>query len=266
MVEARLVSDSDRDDGQTAEQTIQSDIVYDAVLVPDPSRQSDTPPNGASRPWWKRHQRIILVGIIALALGIGLSIPAPSLDEVEPSLLPPEEETRMPTLQIPPLINGTSNVTYLGPFFESNCSDRCWPFVEMDGDTAVVAPLVIHPHTGQPLLEPEWSQQMHILHREPGGSFKSIQQIDVDYQPLSIKIFGDAMAVGAPWEAVETGAVYIYERDASGLWNLRQHIIPDDNREDAEFGMFMHPLTFWCLQLFCLCLSLLWLHYYRFLC
>ena len=106
----------------------------------------------------------------------------------------------------------------------------------MDGDTAVVAPLVINPHSGRPLDAPDMSQQIHLLHKTLGGELVTVQQIDVDYQPRSMTIFADTMIVGSPWESLETGAAYVYNRNISGLWHQTQCIVPDDNQIDAEFG------------------------------
>ena len=91
-----------------------------------------------------------------------------------------------------------------------------------------MVPLLINPHSGKPLDSANWSQQIHIFNKTVSGNFEAIQILDVDYQPGFTAIYDDVMVVGSNWEMLETGAVYAYERNSSGLWNLVQRIVPDD--------------------------------------
>ena len=99
-----------------------------------------------------------------------------------------------------------------------------------------MAPLLINPNTGEALDSPDLFQQIHILNKTANGTFETIQVLDVDYQPGHMKLFEDTLAIGANWETLETGAVYMYERNTSGLWNQVQRIVANDSRTDAEFG------------------------------
>mmetsp|Transcript_18558 Transcript_18558/g.32645 ORF Transcript_18558/g.32645 Transcript_18558/m.32645 type:complete len:1114 (+) Transcript_18558:41-3382(+) len=269
-VEARLVNDSERDDSDSERDEQPRQSVYNAILVQDPSLQPGLP---VSR--WQTHQRAIFISIgtiIILIVGslvaIGLivlrrSSPEPSVTvpispiptspptlplppaspDLSPKPTPSPIPTLPPTLPPPPPIDGISNVTPLGNFSalanfaEADCGDSCAPFVvAIDGGTAVVAPLLVKPSSGRPLDAPVWKQRIHILNKTMNGGFGIVQQIDVDFQPGSIAIFGDVMVVGSNWETLETGAAYIYERNSLGLWDQMQRIVPADSRQDAEFG------------------------------
>ena len=200
--------------------------VYDATLI---------------IPWWKQKKIVLCLGFLifmagAVVVGVlfGRPPPAPTNNGGETYVSSTDPtQTSVPTssptpLPPPPLIDGISNVTHLRDFVESDCVDRCWPFIEISGSTAVVVPLLINPHSGKPLDSANWSQQIHIFNKTVGGNFEAIQILDVDYQPGFTAIYDDVMVVGSNWEMLETGAVYAYERNSSGLWNLVQRIVPDD--------------------------------------
>ncbi|KAL9188109.1 hypothetical protein ACHAXT_006487 [Thalassiosira profunda] len=236
-VEARRVDDAEDDRfgaaGGGRERSERS--IYEATFVPSPT-------------WWQRHQRtlfvaagIVMILVVGAVIAIGIVVsrpddvpPSSGVDDPAPTTTPSPQPT--PTIPPPPPVEGISLIQYLGSFFETDCGDKCWPYVHVSGNTAVVAPLLVKPRTGDPLKDVDWDRQIHILNKTAAGPFETVQRADVEYQPGHMSIFEDSMAVGANWETQQTGAVYVYQRNSTGLWHRVQRIVAPDSAVDAEFG------------------------------
>lgn len=61
----------------------------------------------------------------------------------------------------------------------------------------------------------------------------------MDYFGKSVAVDGDTALIGAPGDddlATDSGAAYIYVRDAAGAWSLQQKITVGESLEDDRFG------------------------------
>jgi hypothetical protein len=73
-----------------------------------------------------------------------------------------------------------------------------------------------------------WALQAHLIGDQPAptGSFLGLS--------MSLSSNGNILAVGAPNENIDRGAVYVYTRNSHGAWSLTQSISP--NIPGAQFG------------------------------
>ena len=91
----------------------------------------------------------------------------------------------------------------------------------------------------------------YILEKDANGNWIEVQKLvasDLDVQDIfgaAVCIQGNVAAISALWEdededglnrTVSAGSVYIFERDAGGIWNEVQKIVPSDRGISDYFG------------------------------
>ncbi|MBN4071278.1 FG-GAP repeat protein, partial [Crocinitomix catalasitica] len=92
----------------------------------------------------------------------------------------------------------------------------------------------------------------YILERDGSGVWNQVQKIVASDRQVEdrlgwgLSISGDYLAIGAPLEdhdetggspLSEAGSVYIFERNAAGIWNQVQKVVASDRAYLAHFGM-----------------------------
>ena len=76
-----------------------------------------------------------------------------------------------------------------------------------------------------------WTQQRRILAEDGSSS---------DLFGHSVSISGDTLALGAPGHEFSAGAVYLYQRQSSGLWSFIAKLMAPAPRDGALFGEQVH--------------------------
>jgi hypothetical protein len=200
--------------------------VYDAVGV------SDEPLS-----FWKKHKLIfplvfiicILTGaIIGLVFGVQKSDSQPTMLLVADSLAPSTSispSTYFPSVQLSSSNQPTPcrpyRVSSLGTAFNDDCKYECNPWVIIDGNNVLIAKPV--------------DERVHFFDYN-GGSPKKSSTFNLESYIYSIEISGNYAAVGIPEYNNYTGAVVVFEKNATAVWNQVVQIEPDNITSFAFFG------------------------------
>jgi len=86
-----------------------------------------------------------------------------------------------------------------------------------------------------------WIGATYVFNRN-GGVWTEVQKIDSPNQQesttfgIGVSISGDYLVVGANEVDRRKGAVYVYLRDGSGVWQLDQTLMASDATDDSFFG------------------------------
>ncbi len=88
-------------------------------------------------------------------------------------------------------------------------------------------------------------QAVFIFERDGSGNWNEVQKLTAPSASLndgfgsSVSLDGDRLIVGSSFAqngGVETGAVYVYERNGSGTWNLTSTLLASDGVFNDSFG------------------------------
>ena len=86
---------------------------------------------------------------------------------------------------------------------------------------------------------------IYVFQRQANEQWLQVQKLladdatDGDQLGAAIAVVGDLAAVGAPFatgNAVESGAIYVLERDAAGVWSINDKLFATDAQAQSSFG------------------------------
>ena len=209
------------------ESTRSMGTVYSAVEI------SDEP-----LPFWKRHRRtplvIIICILVAAIIGIVFGIQRNDTELDSASLWMAESTSpsfsRSPSTYVPsmqpsissqPTICDTYRVIPHANIYNEDCREFCDPLVDMDGNHTIIA----RPH--------DEKIQFYTLNN---GTFERSAVFNSNSYLWSVAISGDYGAAGIPEYNNYTGAVIVFERNSSNIWNNVMQIEPQDVTGEAYFG------------------------------
>ncbi len=104
--------------------------------------------------------------------------------------------------------------------------------IALDGDVALIAAPNHNERAGA----------VYVFQRDAGGTWSEQAKLtgsDVeagDMFGLTMALDGDVALIGAPSQRKSTGAVYVFQRDAAGVWSERGKLAANDLEERSRFG------------------------------
>jgi hypothetical protein len=112
-------------------------------------------------------------------------------------------------------------VSSLGTAFNDDCKYECNPWVVIDGNNVLIAKPV--------------DERVHFFDYN-GGNAKKSSTFNLESYIYSIEISGNYAAVGIPEYNNYTGAVVVFEKNSTAIWNQVVQVEPDNMTSLAFFG------------------------------